>query len=223
MRRFRNISVLAGVLLCLFGAVCPVWGAIVSSNTTFVLSNEGNNGLITQLVKGGYGNYNVYEALVSIQQNTSPSVAGILTPAFLAALGACPPSSQVFTTTLSSYNSSGTAIAISTDCTVQTVSISGATYSGQAGTTTLVTNIAGVGPANFTYSTTSSPLTSWTTIVREEDPTYGVFAIGWTSSQAAPTVVPALSPFAAILLAVALCAAAIYLIRRRMAGLDMQS
>ena len=149
--------------------------------------------------------------------------AGILTPAFLAALGACPPSSQVFTTTLSSYNSSGTAIAISTDCTVQTVSISGATYSGQAGTTTLVTNISGVGPANFTYSTTSSPLTSWTTIVREEDPTYGVFAIGWTSSQAAPTVVPALSPFAAILLAVALCAAAIYLIRRRMAGLDMQS
>jgi hypothetical protein len=222
MRRFRGVSVLAGILLCLFGVVGPLWGPVVISNTTFVLSNEGNNGLITELVNGGWGSGNLYQVLVDIVRETNPSVSGVLTPAFLQALQSCPPSSQIFTTTLSSYSSPGTAIAISTDCTVQTVSISGATYSGQAGTTTLATNISGVGPANFTYSTTSSPLTSWTTTV-VVDPTYGVFAIGWTSSQAAPTVVPALSPFAAILLAVALCAAAIYLMRRRRAGFDMKS
>jgi hypothetical protein len=216
MRRFRGVSVLAGILLCLFGVVGPLWGPVIISNTTFVLSNEGNNGLITELVNGGWGSGNLYQVLVDIVAATNPSVSGLLTPAFLQALQSCPPSSQIFTTTLSSYNSPGTAIAISTDCTVQTVSISGATYNGQAGTTTLVTNISGVGPANFTYSTTASPLTSWTTIVEEEDPTYGVFAIGWTSSPAVPTV-PALSPFAAILLAVALCAAAIYLMRRRIA------
>jgi len=221
MQRFRGVSVLAGVLLYVFGVAGPLWGPVIISNTTFVLSNEGNNGLITELVNGGWGSGNLYQVLVDIVRETNPSVSGVLTPAFLQALQSCPPSSQIFTTTLSSYNSPGTAIAISTDCTVQTVSISGATYNGQGGTTTLVTNISGVGPANFTYSTTASPLTSFTTIT-EEDPTYGVFAIGWTSSPAAAAV-PALSPFAAILLAVALCAAAIYLMRRRRAGFDLKS
>lgn len=222
MQRFRGVSVLAGVLLCLFGVVGPLWGAtVIISNTTFVLSNEGNNGLISKLVNAGYGSGNLYQVLVDIAADTNPSVSAVLTPAFLATLQSCPPSSQIFTTTLSSYNSPGTAIAISTDCTLQTVSILGATYSGQAGTATLVTNMSGVGPANFTYSTTSSPLTSWTTTVLV-DPTYGVFAIGWTLSQAAPTV-PAVSPFAAILLAAVLCAAAIYLMRKRRAGFDLKS
>jgi hypothetical protein len=224
MQRFRNIFVLAGVLLCLFGVVGPLWGTAVStSSQTFILSNEGNNGLITQLVNGGYGNANGYQALVALANNSNPSGAGVLTSAFIQALAAAPASSQIFTATLSSYNSPGTAIAISTDGTVQTVGISGATYSGQAGTTTLVSNISGVGPANFTYSSTSSPLTSFNANgVLGVSTTYNVLGIAWSPSRAVPTV-PSLSPFAAILLAAALCAAAIYLMRKRMAGFDLKS
>jgi len=221
-QRFRNISVLAGVLLCLSMAVCPVWG-IIGVNTsadTFILSNEGS-GLITQLVNGGYGNYDLYDALLAIRNNANLSTAGILTPAFLNALAACPPSSQIFTILLKNLNSPGVSLAISTDGTVQTTSVLGATYLGQAGTATQVSTISGVGPGSFTYSTTSSPLTSWTNTVSGVSTTYNVFGIAWAPSQA-PAMVPALSPFAVILLAAGLCAAAMYLMRKRMAGFDVK-
>jgi hypothetical protein len=228
MQRFRNVSVLAGVLLCLSVAVCPVWGiiAINTSQQTFILSNEGG-GLVTQLVNAGYGTENIYQALVDIVSATNPSVAGTLTPAFLQALFACPPSCQIFTTQLSSLNVPGAAYAISTDGTVQTVSIFGSTYKGQAGTATLVSNISGVGPGSFTYSTTSSPLTSFTVVNGGLGltTTYNVFGIAWAPSQAPsqpPAMVPALSPLALILLAAGLCAAAMYLMRKRMAGFDVK-
>ena len=219
MRRFRDVSIPAAFLLCLLVAVCPAWGGAVTVNTsaqTFILSNEGG-GLITQLLNGGYGNVNPYQALVDIVKETNPSVAGIITPAFLQALQNCPPSSQIFTTTLSSYN--GASIAISTDGTVQTTSVLGATYNGQSGTSTLVSAISGVGSADFTYSTTfvSPPLTSWN--VNQGlgvTTTYNVFGIAWAPSQP-PAPVPTLSPLAAILLGIGLCAAAIYLMRKRAA------
>jgi len=192
-----------------------MWGANASSGTqTFILSNEAG-GLITQLVNAGYGPVDLYQVLVDIQVETNPSVAGIITPAFLQALQAAPPSSQIFTTTLSSLNVPGAAYAISTDGTIQSVSIFGSTYNGQAGTATLSSNISGVGLAYFTYTTTSSPLTSWTTVILT-DPTYSVFGIAWAPSQP-PAPVPALSPLAAILLGIGLCAAAIYLMRKRTA------
>lgn len=224
VQRFRNISVLAGVLLCLSVAVCPVWG-IIGVNTSqdpFILSNEGS-GLITQLVNAGYGNMNPCQALVQIDSNTNPSTAGIITPAFLAALQACPPSSQIFTILLKNLNSPGVSLAISTDGTVQTTSVSGATYDN--GTNTLGATISGVGLGYFTHSTTSSPLTSWTNTVSGVSTTYNVFGVAWAPSQApsqAPAMVPALSPFAVILLAAGLCAAAMYLMRKRMAGFDVK-
>jgi hypothetical protein len=215
MRRFRNIPFLAGVLLCLLAAVCPVWGQN-NSQQTFVLSYEG--GFITQLVNAGYGSLNLYQILVDIDKETNPSVAGIITPTFLQALQNCPPSSQIFTTTLNSY-SPGVSLAISDDGTVQTTNILGSTYDN--GTNTLGSNISGVGFAYFTHTTTSSPLTSWTT-VSLSDPTYNVFGIAWMPTQA-PAATPTLSPFAAILLAAGLCAAAMYLMRKRMAGSDTKS
>jgi hypothetical protein len=169
-------------------------------------------------VNAGYGNYTVYNALIAIQQNTNPGVANIITPAFVLALQACPPSSQIFTTTLNSYNTPGVSLAISTDGTVQTVSVFGSTYNGQSGTATQVSTISGVGSADFTYSTAfiSPPLTSWIVNVGIVSTTYNVFGIAWAPSQP-PAVVPTLSPFAAILLGIGLCAAAIYLMRKRMA------
>jgi len=218
MRRFRSILAPAAVLFCLLVTVCPVRGAIVGTGLqTFVLSNEGSNGLITQLINAGWDSYNVYDTLVQIQGHTNPSVAGIITPAFLSALAACPASSQIFTTTLSNYNSPGVSLAISTDCTVQTVSVQGAPYVGQPGTTTLAVNISGVGPATFIYSTTSSPLTSWTTVTLV-DPTYSVFAIAFSQSAPATPL-----PSTAIFLAMGLCAAATYLLRKRIPGLGTKS
>lgn len=224
MRRFRNTSVLAGVLLCMFVAVCPMWG-IIGANTsqqTFILSNEGS-GLIAQLVSAGYGDYNAYNALVAIQNNTNPSVAGIITPAFLAALQASPGSSQIFTTQLKNLNSPGVSLAISTDGTVQTTSVQGATYKGQAGTATLLAAISGAGSGNFTYSTSSSPLTSWSSTTGGGTTTYNVVGIAWAPSPAPATTVPTLSTWAEILLAAGLCAAAMCLMRGRMARLDVPS
>jgi hypothetical protein len=220
MQRFRTIPFLAGVLLCLLVAVCPVWG---QTQQTFILSNEGTNGLITRLVTAGYGNYNIYNVLLAIQENTNPSVAGILTPAFLNALAACSASSQIFTIQLKNANSPGVSLGISDDGTVQTITGAvGATYQGQPGTASLVGTISGVGPATFTYSTTSSPITSWAAAVMTfTDPTYNVFGIAWAPSQT--VAIPALSPFAAILLAAGLCAAAMYLIRKRKAGFNTKS
>ena len=52
---------------------------------TFVLSNEGG-GLIPQLLAGGYGNENLYQALTDIGNNTNPSALSVITPNFLNAL-----------------------------------------------------------------------------------------------------------------------------------------
>lgn len=109
---------------------------------TFVLSNEGANGLVTQLVNAGYGGEVLYDALVSVQLDTNPSVSPVLTDAFLNALAAAPASSQVITTKLSSLNVPGASYAISTDGTVQVVSIFGASYQGKSGISTLVSDVS---------------------------------------------------------------------------------
>ena len=154
----------------------PGLHTVLTSADTFILSNEGS-GLISQLVNAGFGFYNLYEALVFLQQNTDPPVFNVMTADFLNALDSCPGASEIFTTLLNSVNTPGTAVAIATDCTVQTVSVFGSTYYGQAGTANMVASITDVGNASFTHSC-SSPLTSWAshTIVST---TYNVFAIGW--------------------------------------------
>jgi hypothetical protein len=157
---------------------------ITTNQDTFILSNEGPGYLITKLVNAGYGGFNLYQTLIQIQQNTDPSVAGIITDDFLAALATNPASNEIFSTPLNHWNTPGTAVAISTDGTAQTNSVFGATYYGQSGTATLASKISEVDTGSFTYSTSSSPLTSWTTTVGGTTTTYNVFAVGWGGASA---------------------------------------
>jgi len=92
---------------------------VTGGSSSFILSNE-DGGLINQLVAAGYGDYNLYQALVAIQGDTDPSVAEIITDQFLATLNSNPASSAIFTHKLSEYTGPGVAVAISTDGTVQT-------------------------------------------------------------------------------------------------------
>jgi hypothetical protein len=147
---------------------------------TFILSNEGG-GLISQLVAAGSGDAYLYDVLVNIQSSTDPSVSPVLTNAFLLALKSCPAGSAIFTHKLSEYTGAGVAVAISTDGTVQVVSVFGRTYFVKTGTATLNAVVSGVGNADFTHTTTSSPLIYWT----GSNTTYNVFGIGWVPSTTA--------------------------------------
>ena len=157
---------------------------VTTNQDTFILSNEGPGYLITTLVNNGYGAYNLYQTLLAIRADADPSTSGIITDKFLSELRTNSASSQIFTILLSSLNSSGVSLAVSTDGTVLTTNIFGATYYGQSGTSNLVADISGVGIGNFTYATTSSPLTSWTTTVGGTTTTYNVFAVGWGGASA---------------------------------------
>ena len=181
-----------GIFLSVSALVSPAQAFFVNVNqSTFVLSNEGG-GLISQLIAGGYGEDNLYQALVDIARDANPSVAEVLMPAFLQELKNAPLGSQIFTHHLSEYTGSGQAVAINSDGTAQVVSIFGATYYGQAKTATLNSNISGVGDARFTYTTDSSSwnpnLTSWVVNGPLENmtTTYNVFGIGWVPGGAPP-------------------------------------
>lgn len=189
MKRYRSVAFLPWVFL-LFALMSPPRAvsatAVITNFDTFVLSNEGSNGLVSQL--SGYGNLNLYEVLSAVQTNAAPSVSGIITPAFLNTLYSLPASSAIFTTPLKSFSPGSQGLAISTDGTVQTVSISGAAYNGQSGTATLVSTISGVGSATFVYSTTfdSPPVTSFTS----GGNTYRVIGIAYAPSTPPSTPAP---------------------------------
>jgi hypothetical protein len=162
-------------------AAVPVRKTITinTSADTFILSDEGG-GLITELVAAGYGNYSPYQALLVLREEADPSITSVLPDAFLNALAAEPASAEIFTHTLTEYT--GKTIAISTNGTVQTVSIYGRTYLGATGTNTMASNISGVGNAEFTYS---SPLVSFSVTASLITTDYMVFAIGWAPSTTA--------------------------------------
>lgn len=162
-----------------------MFGIAFSGEQTFVLSNEGTNGLITQLLAAGYGTDNLYQTLVDVVATTNPTVSGIITPAFLQTLQNCPASSAIFTTLLKSFNSGSQGLAISTDGTVQVVNISGRSYYND-GAPTLSSEISGVGRGLFTHSNDAgTPLTSFSS----GGTTYNVFAIGWMAGSA-PSATP---------------------------------
>jgi hypothetical protein len=154
------------------------------TSQTFVLSDEAPGHLIANLVAAGYGNYNVYDALVAIQQQTNPSLAGVITTAFLANLQSCAAGDPLFTVPLKNLSYSGSGIAVSDDCSVQIRSVQGSSFNGQPGTTSLAVTISGVGSATDVASTSSTPLTSWTQNVAvgggTATVTYNVFAILYT-------------------------------------------
>jgi hypothetical protein len=72
---------LSPIAILLVPAALPARAQVQSLALT-----EGPGKLISSLVAAGYGPLNLYNALVTIQSNANPSVAGVITPAFLAAL-----------------------------------------------------------------------------------------------------------------------------------------
>jgi len=148
-------------------------GWIQAQPTTFVLSNE-EGGLIDQTIAAGYGNYNLYEALILL----APASNGVISDEFLDALAICPGGSQVFTKKLSEYAHMNGGIAINKDGTVFTTNIKGRTYHEETGYSTYPEN--GVQEL-FTYANNGSYYID----AVNGGTTYKVFAVGW--SQAQPT------------------------------------
>jgi hypothetical protein len=168
-------------------------GETGKTQNTFVLSDEAPGNLFSMLDKAGYGNYNLYQTLLQMQADANPSVAGIITSAFLSALASCPAGSQIFIAKLNDSRSASS-LAVSTDCTVQAVNVDAKDYYSKTGASTLLSSIsgAGVGDINFVHSGIqaskaefNTPLTSWTA----GDATYNVFAIA-SGFVPAPEVAP---------------------------------
>jgi hypothetical protein len=172
----------------------PVTSAAVNTTQqSFVLSNEGANG-ISALVTAGYGDYSLYDILIAIDGDTNPSISIVFPDRFLSTLAACPASSPIFTTNLSEVNSQGTTVAISTDGTFQTVSVYGSTYYNTQGSSTFNTEVSGVGNFRAIYNSTSTPLTSWTSTSGGVTTTYNVFWILYEPSTSTVTPTPTITP-----------------------------
>jgi hypothetical protein len=175
-------------------SINPAYSGADTNKTsdTFILSDEEPGNLITKLVNTGYGTYNIYQALLQIQADANPSVAGIITPAFLSAFASCPAGSQIFTAKLNDFPA-GSSLAISTDGTVQTVKVHANDFYNKPGVSALLSSISGVGDTYFVHlgSQTSTaefntPLTSWTV----GGTTYNVFTITSGSVSAPPGTQP---------------------------------
>ena len=168
-------------------------GRINVNQDTFVLSDEAPGHLITRLIDAGYGNSNLYQVLVAIRQNTNPSVAGLLTPAFMSTLANAPAGAEIFTTPLKDTLANGVSVSISTDGSARYDDIEASTYTGRY--PTLQGNIPGVGNVDFVHSTDSQaplnanvvqgPLAGMTT-------TYNAFAVA-AGSATQPEAVPTLT------------------------------
>jgi hypothetical protein len=181
--KFTGFSLFAIMFLSLATCVAPVRAVnINTTQQTFVLSNEGTGYGISALVNAGYGEYNLYDILVAIQEETDPSIAGIITPQFLATLQACPASSPIFTTQLKSVNTQGIAVAISTDGTFQIANVYGSTYQSAHESSVLKVVVTGAGSFRAVYNSTSTPLTSWSNTNAGVTTTYNVFGIFYASS-----------------------------------------
>ncbi len=209
------------------GLVCLSVLALTASNTwaqminvnqdTFVLSNEAPGYFITMLINAGYGDLNFYQTLVTIKNNASPSVAGLLTPAFMTALATCPPRSEIFATKLKDTVAQGISVSISTDGTARYDDVEGRPYTGSYAT--LQSNIAGVGSAAFVHSTDpNKPLNAfvWQGPLAGMTTTYNAFCVAWGPVAApAANVVPALSEWGSILFVLLTSASAAYVLGRR--------
>jgi hypothetical protein len=161
-------------------------GSLGGTNTqdSFILSNEPPGYLIHKLIVAGYGNYNLYDCLVMIRNDTGGSSQAI-PDAFLAALRNAPVTSEIFTIPLNQFDFDG-AVAVSTDGTARIVDIFGQDYTGKPTTTTLRTVTSGVGKTNFVTSNNPQvPLNSWYIVtsyyggVIVITSTYNAFAVAW--------------------------------------------
>jgi len=66
-----------------------------------VLSNEGSNGFVQELVAAGCGNDNLCETLQDVVANTNPGAGSTITPACLETLASLPSSSATFNAAIS--------------------------------------------------------------------------------------------------------------------------
>jgi hypothetical protein len=149
-----------------------------TSVQTIVLSNE-QIGLML-LGNKGYVTLSIYDTLIKLQTESNPSLTGVISSQFLGTLHSLPSSSQIFTKTLGNYED-WNAIAISTDGSVQTVSIQGSTYLNAPGTSKLDTQISNVANFRAIYSSSQTPIVSFT----NGNTTYNVFAILYLPTDAA--------------------------------------
>jgi hypothetical protein len=175
-------------------ALSPVYsGEALRNQDTLILSNEAPGILITRLVHAGYGNFSLYDILVVMQQNTDPSVAGIITPAFLGALRSCPADSPLFTSQIKNIPE-GSSVAISSDCTWQVTNIHAYDYIKKPGTSRLSSNLSGVGKTYFIHATSpDTPLTSLKHATAGGNAKYNIFAIASGSvARPAPVSTPAM-------------------------------
>jgi hypothetical protein len=196
-----------------------------TSVRTIVLSDEGPGLGRTALANAGYGNLDLYGTLVQLQADANPSLAAdIITPKFLADLQSLPASSPIFTTNLWNYSTLGSSIAISTDGTVQNVSIKGSTYYNTQGSSSLDATISGVACTfRAVYSSSQTSLTTFTS----GSTTYSVFAILYipSTTSATPTqtfattqptpTVPEFPAIAIVPLALALLFTAVFLKQKK--------
>ena len=147
MKRSSKVVPIVAGLLC-FGAL-PV-----QADTTGFLLSQGAGKLVDTLIAIGYGNLTPYETLVSLRANANPSLASVLTDGFFLTLAACPGSSPIFSTHLSSY--AGHGLLINANCTVVNTALQGSGFNGLTGTTTLSTSISGLSSASALVSSISS-------------------------------------------------------------------
>lgn len=149
-----------------------------TSVQTIVLSNE-QIGLML-LGNSGYVTLSIYDTLVKLQTESNPSLTGVISTQFLGTLHSLPSSSQIFMETLGDYNDRN-AVAISTDGSVQAVSIQGSTYLNAPGTSKLDTQISNVANFRAIYTSSQTPILSFP----YGNTTYNVFAILYLPSDAA--------------------------------------
>jgi len=160
---------------------------------TFILSNEGPGFLITKLINAGHGGDSPYQAMQFLA--SLPQTGTAIPPAFFTQMQGVPVTSQIFTTTLAQYSSTAGAIAISTDGTVQAVSVNSSPYAGQSGTTTISTGSAAVQNVRMVYSNNyfpftqpggNGPLTFWYSGIPCDGRVFTVFAIAWALTDPLP-------------------------------------
>jgi hypothetical protein len=163
---------------------CSSFNPIYNNSNSFILSNEPNY-LIHKLVAAGYGNYNLYDCVLAIRNDTM-GTGLVITDAFLQALANAPAGAEIFTKQLGQFDFEG-AVAVSDNGTARIVDVYGQDYSGKPNTITLRTETSGVSKSNFVYSNNSSvPLTSWI----DSDSvgpvriitTYNAFAVAWVGN-----------------------------------------
>jgi len=172
-----GFCLIAIMFLGIVAYACPVKAIDVNVNqNTFVLSNEAPGYGISALVNAGYGDDNLYQALVDVVSHTNPSISNVLTGEFLQTLKGAPASSKIFTTHLKDFNFQGATVGISSDGTVltngvvagivnftilTTGDVFGSTYQGKQGITSIDPVVSGAGSFRLVYNS-SGPLTSFT-------------------------------------------------------------